>query len=280
MRSRAKRKRVISKAFLYLILVLGAMIFLFPICWMLVTALKTREEVMTYPMQWLPEVPQWGNFARAITAFPILLYLRNTLFLVVFNLMGTVLSCTLVAYAFSRLRWPGRDVWFMVLLGTMMMPGVCTMIPSFIMYRNFGWIDTYLPLIVPSFTASAGNVFLIRQFFRTIPNELSESAKIDGASHLRIYSQIIMPLCSPVVVMVAVGTFMWTWNDFQGPLLYLNDNNLYTITYGLRTFQTQNSTDWSLLMAAALVISAPTIILFLSCQKYFIEGIVMSGLKG
>lgn len=280
MKSKTKRKKLIGKGVIYTILIMGSILFLFPIFWMISTALKTRAEVITYPIQWLPKKPQWGNFVDAVKAFPILRYIANTLFLVVVNVIGTVLSCTLVAYGFSRLKWRGRDVWFMVLLGTMMMPGVCTMIPSFIMYKNFGWVDTYLPLIVPSFTASAGNVFLIRQFFTTIPNELSESAKIDGANHLRIYAQIIMPLCSPVVVMIAVSTFMWVWNDFQGPLLYLSDNNLYTVTYGLRTFQSKNGSDWSMLMAAALAISVPTVALFLSCQKYFVEGIVLSGLKG
>ena len=277
--SKAKRKNLISKAVLYVVLILGAVIFVFPVFWMLITALKTRAEVITYPIQWLPKVPRWENFVEAVKSFPIVRLTGNTLFLAAVNVIGTLLSCTMVAYAFSRLQWPGRDTWFMVLLATMMMPGVCTMIPQFIMYKNFGWIDTYLPLTIPSFTASAGNVFLIRQFFRTIPNDLSEGARIDGAGHLRIYSQIVMPLCRPVVIMIGINTFMWTWNDFQGPLLYLNDANLYTITYGLRTFQSKNSTDWSLLMAAALLISVPTIALFLSCQKYFIEGIVMSGLK-
>ncbi len=277
---RKKPSYYVGRVVIYAIILFGIVLYTFPLIWMLSTALKEPTEIMKTPPTLIPEAWKWSNFRDALEAFPFFLYLRNTLFVVALNLMGSVCSSALVGYSFARLRWPGRDVWFIVLIATMMLPGAVTMVPSFIMYRNFGWMNTYLPLIVPAFCGSAFNVFLMRQFFRTIPMDLSESAKIDGCNEFRIFAQIVLPLCKPALATIAVFGFMGVWNDYMGPLLYLNDSSKYTITYGLRTFQMNHDTDWNLLMAAALIISLPTIIIFFFCQRYFIEGITMTGMKG
>ena len=275
----ARNKRKIKKIIAYIILTVGAAVFMFPIFWMACTAVKSMQEIMTVPPTFIPKEFHWENFGEALSSFPFVRYVANTLFLVVVNFIGGTLSTTMVAYAFSRLKWRGRDKWFMLMLSTMMLPGVVTMIPTFIMFKNLGWVNTYLPLTVPSFTAGAFGVFLMRQYFRTIPMEMTESAKIDGASHFRIYAQIILPLAKPIIATLAVSSFMGTWNDYMGPLLYLSDQRLYTVTYGLRTFQVDNAADWNLLMAGALVISIPTIIAFFFSQKYFIESITLTGVK-
>lgn len=277
-----KQKKKVAVCVKYALLLIGAMFFMFPIFWMFCTSLKDKAEIIQVPFTVLPTELHWENYPNALANFPLVQYLKNTLLLVVVNVVGTVLSSTLVAYAFSRMEWPGRAGWFWLMLSTMMIPGVCTMIPTYIMFRNYGWLDTYLPLTIPSFCAGAGNVFLLRQFYTTIPDALADSAKMDGAGHLRIWSNIMMPLCKPIIAMMAVGTFMSVWNDFQGPLLYLNDTNKYTVTYGLRSFQVKyfGGTHYGELMAAALVISIPTIIMFLCFQKHLIKGIVFSGLKG
>lgn len=272
------RKSLLS-GLIVLILVSGAAVFLFPFLWMLSTSLKTPQEIIMSPPVWIPAVPQWSNYAVALSYFPFVRYLMNTLFLVTMNVIGCLFSSSLVGYSFARLRWPGRDLWFKVLLATMMLPATVTMIPQFIMYKNFGWLNSYLPLIVPSFTGSATNIFMLRQFFRTIPTSLSECAKLDGSSEIRIFWQIIMPLCKPALITVAIFTFMFTWNDFLGPLLYINDKMAYTLSYGLRTFQIQSDSKWHLTMAASVVVAIPSLLLFFICQRFFIEGITLTGLK-
>lgn len=273
-------RHTIGRAIIYIVLIAGACLYAFPFVWMLSTSLKAPTDIMVNPPRWIPEVIQWQNYPDALLYFPFLRYLANTLFIVVTTMTGAVTSASLVGYSFARLRWPGRDIWFGVLIATMMLPGAVTMIPQFILYKNFNWINTYLPLIVPSFAGGAFNIFLLRQFFRTIPMDLSESAKIDGCSEFRIFFQIVMPLCSPALATIAIFTFMGSWNDFMGPLLYINDKMAYTLTYGLRTFQMQYDAKWNLLMAASIVVALPTLIVFFSCQKYFIEGITLTGMKG
>lgn len=275
-----KRWWVIGRAAIFLILVLGAAIYLFPFFWMLSTSLKAPTETSVYPPIWIPETLQWSNYTEALSAFPFLRYLANTLFLVIMNLTGTLLSSSLTAYAFARLKWPGRDFWFAILIGTMMLPGTVTMIPQFILFKNLGWLNSYLPLIVPSFAGNAFNIFLLRQFFRTIPIDLSDCAKLDGCSELRIFGQILMPLCKPALATIAIFSFMGTWNDYIGPLIYINDNMQYTLTYGLRAFQLKNDSIWHLTMAASIVVALPTLAVFFSFQKYFIEGITLTGMKG
>lgn len=225
---------------------------------------------------------RWGNFGKAVEAmkmFPT--YLKNTLVLCVLTVIGTVCSSTLVAYGFSRIEWPGRDKVFLVVMATMMIPFPVVMVPLFTMYKDLGWIGTLKPLWVPTFFAGAFNVFLLRQFFRTIPKGLSESAKIDGCSELRIFWQIILPLARPAITVVALFQFMGTWNDFLGPLIYLTDQEDFTLALGLQFFQSKTGgTQWHYLMAASTLVVLPVIALFFLAQKTFIEGISMSGLKG
>ncbi|MEM1108659.1 MAG: carbohydrate ABC transporter permease [Planctomycetota bacterium] len=227
-------------------------------------------------------VPQWGNFGGAIREMGQFgRYLRNTLLLCFLTVVGTVCSCSVVAYGFSRINWPGRDKMFYVVLGTMMIPFPVIMVPLYGVFRDLGWIGTLRPLWVPTFFAGAFNVFLLRQFFRTIPTELSEAARIDGCSEFRIFLQIILPLCKPALTVVALFQFLATWNDFLGPLIYLTDQKDYTLALGLQFFQSQQGgTQWHYLMAASTLVVAPVIILFFLAQRMFIEGISMSGLKG
>ncbi|MBR6525606.1 MAG: carbohydrate ABC transporter permease [Clostridia bacterium] len=274
-----KTRNFIGKTLIVVILLAGAVIFLFPFLWMLSTSLKTPQEIIAIPTVWIPKKLQWQNYSVALSYFPFLRYLANTLYLVMMNMLGTVLSSALVGYAFARLRWPGREFWFKILLATMMLPATVTMVPQFILFKNFGWLDSYLPLIVPAFAGSATNIFLLRQFFRTIPNSLSECARLDGCGELRIFWKIILPLCKPALATVAIFTFMFTWNDFMGPLLYINDKMRYTLSYGLRTFQIQSDSKWHLTMAASVVVALPSLALFFSFQRYFIEGITLTGLK-
>jgi multiple sugar transport system permease protein len=225
---------------------------------------------------------RWGNFPAAIRAmrhFPR--YLANTLVLCVLNVVGTVLSSALVAYGFSRLEWRWRDPLFGVLLATMMIPFPVVMVPLFGLFRWLGWIGTLRPLWVGSFCASAFNVFLLRQFFRTIPKDLSEAARIDGCGELRIFWQIILPLCRPALVVVALFTFMGTWNDFLGPLIYLTDERDFTLALGLRAMQTTGSggIEWNYMMAASTLVILPVIALFFFAQRSFIEGIALTGTK-
>jgi multiple sugar transport system permease protein len=224
---------------------------------------------------------RWGNFGKAIEAmkmFPT--YLKNTLILCILTVIGTVCSSTLVAYGFSRIEWPGRDKVFLIVMATMMIPFPVVMVPLFTMFRDLGWIGTLKPLWVPAFFAGAFNVFLLRQFFRTIPKDLSESAKIDGCSELRIFWQIILPLARPAITVVALFQFMATWNDFLGPLIYLTDQDDFTLALGLQFFQSKSGgTQWHYLMAASTLIVLPVIVLFFLAQRTFIEGISMSGLK-
>lgn len=225
---------------------------------------------------------QWGNFGEAIEAmkrFPA--YLKNTLLLCVLTVIGTVCSSTLVAYGFSRIDWPGRDKVFLVVMATMMIPFPVLMVPLFTMFRSWGWIGTLKPLWVPAFFGAAFNIFLLRQFFLTIPKGLSESAKIDGCSEFRVFWQIILPLARPAITVVALFQFMATWNDFLGPLVYLTDQEDFTLALGLQFFQSKNGgTQWHYLMAASTLVVLPVILLFFLAQKTFIEGISMSGIKG
>jgi multiple sugar transport system permease protein len=224
---------------------------------------------------------RWENYPRAVAAmrhFPR--YLANTLILCALNVIGTVLSSSIVAYGFSRLEWRGRDALFGLLLATMMIPFPVTMVPLFGLFRSLGWIGTLKPLWVGSFCANAFNVFLLRQFFRTLPKELSEAARIDGCGEFRIFWQIVLPLCRPALIVVALFTFMGTWNDFLGPLIYLTDERDYTLALGLRSMQTFGGVEWNYLMAASTLMILPVVALFFLAQRSFIEGIALTGTKG
>jgi len=255
------------------------LLFLVPFFWLVSTSFKSDPEIFTRELRWVPKVWRWENYKEAIEYIPFLRYLSNTLLICFANVVGAVVSCSLVAYGFSRIRWFGRDFLFIVLLSTMMLSGLVTMIPVFRIYRAFGWIGTFLPLIVPSFLGSAFFIFLLRQFFLGIPQELSEAAFMDGCTELGIYVRIILPLAKPALLTVALFTFLWNWNDFMGPLVYLTDNSKYTLAVGLQQFLGQHDAEWSKLMAMSTLMALPVIVLFFLTQKSFVKGIALTGIK-
>lgn len=275
-----KTARLLHHTFVYALLLAGSVMFLMPLAWMVSTSLKGDVGMFSIPPQWIPDPVHWDNFSKAVQSFPFLRYTFNTVLITALTMLGTMLSSAFCAYAFAKLRWPGRDFWFIVMLSTMMLPPQATMIPLFIFYKELGWIDSYLPLVVPSFFGSALYIFLMRQFFMTIPKELNEAAKLDGASEFRIWWQLYMPLSKPALATLGIFTFMFTWNDFLGPLIYLNDPDSFTLALGLRSFQQQFGTRWNVMMAASLLVMLPTIVLFFSFQRYFIEGVTLTGVKG
>ena len=250
---------------------------LFPALWMLSTAVKAPQEVYVNPPIWIPETIQWKNFVDAWTLAPFARYTINTALFTLAVVFGTLLSCSLAAYGFAKLRFPGRDALFMVLLSTMMIPGMVTMIPQFILFSKLGWVGSYLPLVVPSYFAGAFFTFLLRQFFLSIPMELSEAARVDGANDLWIWRKVIIPLSMPALATVAIFTFEGTWNSYVGPILYLNDERLYTVQVGLQFFRTTSEVQWHYLMAASLMVMLPVIVLFFAFQKYFVEGAAITG---
>jgi multiple sugar transport system permease protein len=274
------RKRI-STTIIFILLISGSILLLSPIWWMFATSVKSMKEVMTYPPTFWPTEWHWENYIETLKAAPFIRYTLNTLFLTTFAVVANTLANSFIAYGFAKIRFKGREVLFAVLLATMMLPGFVTMIPHYVMFAKLGWLNTYLPLIIPQFFGGAFFIFLLRQFFRTIPNELTEAAKIDGASHFYIWLRIIVPLSKPAIATVAIFTFNGAWNDFIGPLLYVNDESLYTLQLGLQVFKGQVSTQWNYLMAGSLMVLLPVIILFFIFQRYFIEGMnLTAGSKG
>ena len=262
------------------VLVIAGLSFLFPFLWMLTTSLKVDTQIFADPPVWIPNPFAWENYPKAVNYIPFARYFGNTLQIAVLSSLGTVISCALVAYSLARLRWPGRDFLFMLTLATMMLPFAVTMIPLFIVFKNLGWINTFNPLIVPHFFGGAFYIFLLRQFFMTIPLDLSDAARIDGASELGIFARIILPLTRPAIATIALLQFLGSYRDFMGPLIYLTDESKYTLSIGLTMFSGQHTTEWSLLMAASVVMSAPIIILFFFTQRTFVQGITLTGIKG
>lgn len=258
-----------------------SIIFGFPFLYLFSTSLKTDRNVFSIPIQWIPDPIAWENYPRALEFIPFLTYFGNTLFITVTNVIFTLISCTLVAYGFARIKWYGRDMMFGVLLATLMIPFTVTLIPQFLLFRQLGWIGSFNPLILPALGGHPFFIFLLRQFYRSIPFELSEAAKIDGASEFGIYWRIILPLSRPALATVAVFTCLWNWNDFLGPLIYLKKDEMQTLAVGLYSyFSVHSSTQWGLLMAAAMVMITPVLILFFVAQRTFIQGISMTGSKG
>jgi multiple sugar transport system permease protein len=268
----------------YTALMALGIIFAIPFLWMLSVSLHDAQGMFAQPFRWIPEHPQWGNYTEALSALPFGRYLINTTVITASVLFLTLLSCTLVAYGFSRLRFPGRDMLFALCLSTMMLPGQVTMIPLYMGYARLGWVDTYLPLIVPSLFGSPFYIFLLRQFFLTIPREYDEAALLDGATRLRIYWSIVLPQARPAIATVALFCFIGTWNDFFGPLIYLNSPEKATLTLGLNMLKAQvmgsGSVQWHILMAASVIVMLPNIVVFFLAQKQFIRGIQIGGLRG
>jgi ABC-type sugar transport system, permease component len=265
---------------IFLVLVFGAALFSVPFLWTVSTALKTNEQVFAVPPRWIPDPVEWSNFRRAWTELPFPTFVFNTVLVTVVSTFGQVLSASLVAYGFARFKWRGRNALFYLMLSTMMLPSQVTMIPVFLFWRQLNLIDTFAPLIVPAFFGGgAFTIFLLRQFFLTIPRELDEAAMIDGASPFRIWWSVLLPLARPALITVVLFSFIGHWDDFMGPLIYLNSMEKYTVSIGLRMFQDMFGTQLELLMAASLIHILPTVILFFVAQRYFIKGIAMTGLK-
>jgi len=269
-----------AKGIAYVICTAIAIAYVFPLFWMVSTALKTDVEVFMVPPTFFPVDPQWQNFPAATQYIPFWGYMANTFLICALTIIGTVISCSLIAYGFARVRWPGRNVAFVIYLSTIMLPPQVTMIPLYIVYRQLGWVGTYWPLVAPAFFGNVVYVFLLRQFLMTIPNELSDAARIDGASELGIFRRIMLPLIKPALASVALFTFVATYRDFLGPLIYLTDEAQWTISLGLKMFQNMYGLQWQLMMAASALTMIPMIILFFLTQRTFIEGIALTGIKG
>lgn len=275
-----KAKRILSRAVVHIVLIVLGIFFLLPFFWMLSTALKTEAQVLITPPVWIPDPVMWSNFKTASEYVPFFRYMGNSTFVAIMDVVGTIIACPLVAYGLSRLEWKGRDALFFITIAVMMIPTEVTMVPSFILWSKLGLVGTYVPLFIQSFFGRPFMIFLLRQFFMNLPHDLEDAARIDGASEIRIYAQVILPLVVPGILTVALFRFMNSWNDFIGPLLYLNKDSMYTLPIGLQMFSSQYKTEWSLLMAASLMTTLPVVVVYFFVQKRFIEGITFSGIKG
>jgi ABC-type glycerol-3-phosphate transport system permease component len=278
----ALARRATGQVLLYVIAFGLAIVFLIPFVWMLSTSVKPSSEVFIFPPKWIPSQFQFQNYVRAlIVDLPFVQYFINTIEVTLLSLIGDVLTCSLVAFGFARLRFPGRDVLFLILLSTLMVPYHVTMIPRYLMFRDFHWLDTYYPLIVPSYLAvSAFFVFLLRQFFLGIPLQLDRAARMDGCGTFDIYWRIVMPLARPAIVTVAVFSFIGTWNDFLTPLIYITSDRKFLVALGLRHFVALRTGVWNELMAASIAVMIPCLVIFFVAQRAFIQGTVISGVKG
>ena len=266
-----------------LVLIALSAVMVIPFFWMVSTSLKIRGTEFVFPPVWIPRPALWSNYYTAIfdSGLPFPGFLWNTVIITAANMVGVLLSASLAGFGFARMRFPGREKFFLLVLSTLMLPEIVTQIPSYLLFRSLHWIDTFLPLIVPTYLGGgAFNIFLFRQFFMSIPFELDEAARIDGASTWQIYARVILPLSKPVLATVAIFTFLANWNAFMGPLIYLNSIEKMTLAVGLLAFQGLRGTEWNLMMAAAAVMIVPVLLIFFAAQRYFIEGIVTSGFGG
>jgi multiple sugar transport system permease protein len=274
--------RVVKNIIVYFLLIVLSLVFVFPFFWMFTSSLKANEQIFLWPPQWFPNPIVWQNYVDAFSNpyLPFLRFFRNTMIIEVGVMVGKLISCVLVAYGFARLRAPGKNFIFGILLATFMLPGAVILIPKYILFNELGWINTFLPLIVPSWFGESYAIFLMRQFFMSIPYELEEAAYMDGASTYQIIRHIIVPLSTPILAVIMVLTFKDVWNDFFGPLLYLNNSSMYTLSIGLAYFNGQYVVQMNLLMAASTVMMLPLIIVFFFGQKAFVEGISLTGITG
>jgi multiple sugar transport system permease protein len=278
---RPSNKKRQTSAAAYAALVLGSIVSLFPFVWLIRSALMGPEQIFTAPPEWIPQPFRWSNFSESLTVQPFWKYFLNTMTLEVLTVSGTVITSTITAFSFARLRWWGRDVVFGILLTSLMMPYIVTLIPTFIFWQKLGLVGTYVPLFLPAwFGGGAFNIFLLRQFFLTIPRDFDEAAYLDGATPLQVLFKIILPLSRPALLVVAIFSFIGVWNDFLGPLIYLQDDSMFTLALGLATFKGIYNAQWGYLMAASATVVAPIIALYFFTQRYFVEGIAATGVKG
>ena len=276
----SKISRVVGTVLTYAVLCVGAFVFALPFFWVLSTSIKPEAFAYAVPMIWIPPKIQFDAYAYGWQTLPFTYFFRNTAFITVVNMVGITLSSSLVAFAFARIRFKGRDVLFLILLSTMMLPAQVTLIPIYVAWSRIGAVNTFWPLIVPQWLTNAYNVFLLRQYMMTIPLEMDDAARIDGAGWFRIYWQIIMPMSRAALGVVAIQAFAWNWNNFLGPLIYLNETKKFTVSIGLALFRSQQSSKMPETMAMSIVALIPVLIVFFIAQRYFIQGIVITGVKG
>lgn len=281
-RKRTHLRKQITSYLRHIFLMLVTIIFLLPFYWMIISSLKENTMVFSNPIRWLPDPVRFQNFPDAFTypGFPFLKFLWNSTYYAGMVTVGTVLACSLAGYSFARLRFPGRDFLFSITIGSLMIPGIVTFIPVFLLFKNLGWLGSYKPLIVPAFFGNAFFIFMMRQFFASMPEELADAGRVDGAGEFMIFWRIMLPLVRPALIVMAVFTFLWTWHEFFGPLIYLNQQDQYPLSLGLYAFRARRTTEWGLMMAGATLTTMPLVILFFFAQRYFLEGIKMTGLKG
>ncbi len=276
-----RRLRNIRWTIVHLLLLTFGLLMIFPFAWTVGTSLKQSGEIFTWPPTLYPLHPRPANYVDLFRSVPFVLWLRNSLVITAGATIGAVLSSTLTGYAFARLRYPGRDALFTLCLSTMMLPGIVTLIPSFILYKNLGWIDTFFPLIVPSWLGTPFYIFLARQYFRTIPREYEEAARVDGATSWRIWWTLMLPMAKTLIGAIIIFSFIAHWNDFLGPLIYLNSVEKQPLALGLRGLQNFYNTRWDLIMAGSVLMTLPVVVVFFAAQRYFIEGMsALSGLGG
>jgi multiple sugar transport system permease protein len=269
------RTQIVPRA----VLIVGAAFFLSPLYWMVVTALKENTELTAFPPTLLPAHWRFDNFVSAVNEIPFWVYLKNTVVITFSSMVGAVFSNVLIAYGFSRIKWPGRDIVFGIVVATIFIPFPATLLPLFIIFAKLHWINTFLPLIVPTFFGNAFYIFLLRQFMMQIPLEISEAARVDGANEWQIFSRLIVPMSRPAIAVVALFSAIAAWNNFLGPLIYLNDDSLYPLSIGLQSFRSLHDVKWNLLMAASTLVVLPIIAVFLAFQRAFIEGITVGSVR-
>lgn len=284
-RRSVNRNRLIAESLIYVLVVGAGILFALPFLWAIGSSLKPMTEIFKFPPTMWPVEPRWENWLDVFRIAPFARFIYNTIYITLFAMVGQILSASAVAYGFSRFRFPGRDPLFFVVLSTMMLPWQVTIVPTFLLFRFLGWINTYFPLILPFFFGGgAFYIFLLRQFFMTIPKDLDEAAKIDGASSVRIFWNILLPLAKPALATVAIFSFIEHWNEFIAPLIFLNSPEKFTVSIGLRHFTSSpfesDEPREAILMAASLIVAMPVLLLFFAAQKYFVQGIVTTGLKG
>jgi multiple sugar transport system permease protein len=277
-----RRQPLLGSLARHALLIVVSVVFLFPFYWMVTAALKDKTQLFAVPPQWIPNPVHWDTFLTAINypGFPYFRLLWNSIFYSGMVTIGTVISCAAVGYGFARLKFPGRDLLFAITLATLMVPPIVTYIPTYILFAKLELTGSYAPLILPKFLGDAFFIFMIRQFFLGVPWELSDAARIDGAGEFRIFWEIMLPLVRPALIVVAVFSILYTWHDFFGPLIYLQDREMYPLTLGLFAFQGQRTLEWPLIMAGATLTTLPMVIVFMFTQRYFIRGIATTGLKG
>lgn len=266
---------------IYAVMAALSVAFLVPLVWLVSTSLKPLGQVFEYPPVWIPDPVQWSNYREAVDRAPLVQWLTNTATVAAFAVVGNVVTSSLVAFGFARLRFPGRNFLFVLLLSTMMLPDVVLLVPQFALFRELGWIDTFLPLIVPTFFGGgAFNIFLVRQFYLTIPRDFDEAARLDGATNWQIWRQILLPLSAPVLTAVAIFSFVNHWNDFMGPLIYLQSEENKTLALGLRAFVSPTDASWNISMAASMFLVVPVLAIFFFGQRFFVRGVSMTGITG